>query len=167
MRPLRMTASNMPAARTRTPQRRCVPKKQLSIEQPHPLQNEHAVESPLESAYEAERSRYGHQIQEDARKTPPLSEASSTENDSFMWNTKTVNAAKLEIFTTFTRRGNDKAPKTATLNIAATQRLVLAYQQREIASVAAELYLHPDGEAPDDIVRRLRKRIHAYCMSTF
>ena len=147
--------------------------KQFSEEQRHWTQDEDAVESASERAYEAERSRSGHQAQENRRKTPPTSEASSTEesatqqNDGFMWNTKAVNAAKLEIFTTFTRRGNDKAPKTATLNIAATQRLVLAYQQRRIASVAAELYLHPDGEDPDDIVRRLKKRIHGYCKSTF
>jgi hypothetical protein len=82
-----------------------------------------------------------------------------------MWKTKALDAAKLDVFTTLTRSGDEKAPKTATLNIAATQRLVLGYQRRNITSLVARLYARTDGEAPDIIITSLREQIHDYCTS--
>lgn len=79
---------------------------------------------------------------------------------------KAVNAAKLDIFTTLTRSGDDKAPKTATLNIAAAQRLLLAYQQREIATVATRLYDQQLYQYQlDGVCDQLMKLIHEHCKS--
>jgi hypothetical protein len=70
------------------------------------------------------------------------------------------------IFTTLTRSSDDKAPKTATLNIAATQRLVLAYQQRKISKLAAKLYSQSISDIESDAVCvELRELIHKYCES--
>jgi hypothetical protein len=81
-----------------------------------------------------------------------------------MWMEKALGAAKLDIFTTLTRRDDKNAPKTATLNIAATQRLVLAYLQLRFANEAAKLY---DGQLTDGqaetVVSDLAENIHTYC----
>jgi hypothetical protein len=72
------------------------------------------------------------------------------------------------VFTTLTRSGDDSAPKTATLNIAATQRLVLAFPQREIAKVAARLYTHQlSTTESNEVCKQLRELIHTHCELAF
>jgi hypothetical protein len=112
-----------------------------------------------------------HQVWEDRRPTPPLPEprlpdttTSRSEEASLEWRTKALEAAQRDVFTTLTRSDDRYRPKTATLNIAATQRLVIAHQQRDISAQAAKLYAHHDGETLDAIVDRLRGQIHDYCM---
>jgi hypothetical protein len=112
-----------------------------------------------------------HQVWENRISTPPLPDPlaprrTSPKQFNLLWKTKACDAAKLEIFTTLTRSGDDKAPKTATLNIAATQRLVLAYQQREISKAAAKLYTESLSDAESDAVcEQLRELIHKHCES--
>lgn len=75
-----------------------------------------------------------------------------------------MDAVKLDIFTTLTRRDDEKAPKTATLNIAATQRLIIAYQQRKISNLTATLYTQQlSGEVSDQVFRNLQMLIHTHC----
>jgi hypothetical protein len=116
-----------------------------------------------------------HQVWENRRPTPPplpkpatspLTGWTRSEDASLMWRTKAVNAAKLDIFTTLTRSGDDKAPKTATLNIAATQRLIIAYQQRRITSLAATIYTKSlSEEASNQVFGSLLQLIHTHCKS--
>jgi hypothetical protein len=108
-----------------------------------------------------------------ARRPTPLPPASSlpdtsggSEDASVTWRAKAVDAAKLHTFKTLTHSGDDKAPKTATLNIAATQRLVLAYQQRKISRVAAQLYVEQlSEEGADTVFDNLARLIHTNCKS--
>jgi hypothetical protein len=112
-----------------------------------------------------------HQVWENRISTPPLPDPlaprrTSPKQFNLLWKAKACDAAKLEIFTTLTRSGDDQAPKTATLNIAATQRLVLAYQQREISRAAAKLYTESLSDAESDAVcEQLRELIHKHCES--
>jgi hypothetical protein len=112
-----------------------------------------------------------YQVWENQISTPPLPDPlaprrTSPKQFNLLWKTKACDAAKLEIFTTLTRSGDDKAPKTATLNIAATQRLVFAYQQREISKAAAKLYTESLSDAESDAVcEQLRELIHKHCES--
>jgi hypothetical protein len=116
-------------------------------------------------------SKARHQVWENRKPTPPLPDSpaprrTSTKQLNLLWETKAYDAAKLEIFTTLTRSGDDKAPKTATLNIASTQRLVLAYQQRKISKWAANLYIQSISDIESGAVCvELRELIHEYCES--
>jgi hypothetical protein len=138
------------------------------------------VPSSPQSSYieHALSSAKAHQAWEDRLLTPPLPEpplplppgtthVAIKPDASTMWRTKAVNAAKLDIFTTLTRRGDPKAPKTATLNIAATQRLLIAYQQRKISSLTATLYTQLlSDEATDQVLRNLLVLTHTHCKLT-
>lgn len=115
-----------------------------------------------------------HQLWEDRRPTPPLSEPRSpniimsrSEQASLKWRKGALDAARIDVFKTLTRSGDRHIPKTATLNIAATQRLVIAQQQRDISIQVAKLYAYHDVEASDAIVDRLREHVRNYCTSAF
>jgi hypothetical protein len=142
---------------------------ELSDQQRHRLAEQHGIESTVERVYRPPFSMTAHQEWENRRPTPPLPEPLSNETSTrrstdnvSMWYTKAVNAAKLDIFTTLTRSGDDNAPKTATLNIAATQRLVLAYQQKKISAATAILYT---PAPPSYVFEDLGTLIHIYCKS--
>ena len=124
-----------------------------------------------------------HQGWENRRPTPPLpqslvddlfsaelpsSEPSKPDTPKVLanlaWRTNAVDAAKLDIFTTLTRSCDDKAPKTATLNIAAAQRLIVANWQRKIAIQVAELYNKQLSRSHlSHALSNLSKFTHAHC----
>lgn len=105
----------------------------------------------------------GHQARENRRPTPPLPDYLEPE-DLSTWKARAWDAAKLEIFTTLTRSGDDKAPKTATLNIAATQRLIVANGQQIVANEVAQLYDEKlNGWHPGLALSNLSKFIYAHC----
>jgi hypothetical protein len=98
--------------------------------------------------------------------TPQSSPPASTAAVPVEWLANAIKAAKLDVFTTLTRRGDANAPKTATLNIAAAQRLVLAHQQWKISQIAAELYTRPLSDGDSDILSDvLQKLIRTHCKS--
>jgi hypothetical protein len=74
-----------------------------------------------------------------------------------------VNAAKRDLFTTTTRTTDEQQPKTAALNIATAQRLVLADLQHDIAKCAEAVLGNLAG--PRDI-RRLGSSVKEYCKSS-
>ena len=111
-----------------------------------------------------------HQWYENRRSTPPLHEPSLPtdktrwEDFNATWRSKATDAAKLDIFTTLTRSGDDKAPKTATLNIATAQRLVIAYQQRRIAEETSKLYKQqPPVHTDAYVFGKLASYIRTHC----
>jgi hypothetical protein len=112
-----------------------------------------------------------HQKWENERSTPPpetlqSNPPASTAAVPVKWLTNAINAAKLDVFTTLTRREDNKAPKTAALNIAAAQRLVLAHQQWKISQVTAELYTRQLSDGDWDILSDvLQKLIRTHCKS--
>ena len=109
-----------------------------------------------------------HQKWEDRKPTPPASLQSNPPAGSapvpVKWLTNAINAAKLDVFTTLTRKKDNKTPKSATLNIAAAQRLVLAHQQWKISQVAAELYTRQLSDGDSDMLSDvLQKLIRTHC----
>lgn len=111
-------------------------------------------------SYEEEAiSRPLHEHQDKERRTPPPSPQRGTLNIS-KHPTSAVNAAKKDLFTTTRQTTDDRKPKTAALNIATEQRVVLADLQHDIA-LRAETVLR-DPADPFDIVI-LASSIKKYC----
>jgi hypothetical protein len=107
-------------------------------------------------------SGYAHKRQDERRRTPPASPERSTHPIS-THPTGAVNAAKIDLFTTTTRTKADRKPKTAAVNIATAQRLVLADLQHDIAT-GAEVILGNKLVDPIDI-KTLGRSVKDYCRS--
>lgn len=104
-------------------------------------------------------SRPYHARQDKRQLTPPGSPRRSTRQIS-THPRGAANAARTDLFTTTAQTGRDSKPKTAALNIATAQRLVLADLQHDIA-LRAEAVLG-DSADPTDI-ERLGSCIKKYC----
>lgn len=100
-------------------------------------------------------------LQDKRRRTPPGSPERSTRPLS-TYPTGAVNAAKIDLFTTTTRTTDDKKPKTAALNIATAQRLVLADLQHDIAN-RAEVILDLDKLVDPMDIKILGGTVKEYC----
>ena len=108
-----------------------------------------------------EDSRPYHEHQDKKRRTPPPSPQRGTLKIS-THPTGAVNAAKEDLFTTTHRTTDHSKPKTAALNIATAQRLVLADLQHDIA-LRAEVVLRDSAETLD--IKLLGSSIKEYCKS--
>lgn len=106
-------------------------------------------------------SGYEHHQQDKRRRTPPDSPQRSTRQIS-THPTGAVRAAKIDLFTTTTRRKDDRKPKTAALNIATAQRLVLADLQHDIAARAEDVL---SDRADSMSIESLGRSIKDYCRS--
>lgn len=81
--------------------------------------------------------KQGHVQQETMRDTPPPGarpSVSADSSNSMRYHETIIEATRLELCSTITRRENPEAPKVMALNIATAQRLVLADMQQQIAS---------------------------------
>ena len=108
-------------------------------------------------------SRRRHAAQDERRPTPPGSPKPERSTRPLGTHPKgAVNAAKKELFTTTERRKDERKPKTAALNIAAAQRLVLADLQHDIA-ILAEVILSMDKLAEPNDIKNLGRSIKEYC----
>ena len=108
-------------------------------------------------------SRAHHVRQDNRRRTPPGSPERSTRPLS-TYPIDAVNAAKEDLFITTTRTTDDKKPKTAALNIATAQRLVLADLQHDIANYA-EVILDMDKLVEPLDIKILGHTLKEYCRS--
>ncbi|GAB7334730.1 hypothetical protein MBLNU13_g06662t1 [Cladosporium sp. NU13] len=104
-----------------------------------------------------------HARQDKRRPTPPGSPKPERTTDPLGAHPKgAVDAAKIDLFTTTTRTADDTKPKTAALNIATAQRLVLADLQHDIAFLA-EVILSMDGLAEPNDIKNLGRSVKEYC----
>jgi len=121
-----------------------------------------------------------HQAMEDGRSTPPLpptattppaSTSGSTNSSATRWNASAhkvaIDSAKTNLFVTLTRTDNDNAPKTAALNLATAQRLVLAGYQHQITETLYKAITLEDKDDAADELRLLNTQLHEYCKSSF
>ena len=118
-----------------------------------------------------------HQEMEDRRPTPPvptgpgnlaaLPEVSSMSDDDKLDGTAlgaAIDAARTQLFVTLTRRHGAQSPKTATLNLATAQRLVLADFQRQITETCHEIVTTKKNTIATDALRVLDSLLDNYCM---
>jgi hypothetical protein len=118
-----------------------------------------------------------HQGMEDRRATPPvptgpgnlaaLPEMSSTSDDDKLDGTAlgaAIDAARTQLFVTLTRRRDAQAPKTATLNLATAQRLVLADFQRQITETCHDIVTAEKNTIATDALKVLDLLLDNYCM---
>lgn len=104
-----------------------------------------------------------HARQDERRPTPPGSPTPERSTRGLGIHPKgAINAAKKDLFTTTRRRNDERKPKTAALNIATAQRLVLADLQHDIASLA-EVILSMDKLAEPNDIKNLGRSIKEYC----
>ena len=73
-------------------------------------------------------------------------------------------AARTQLFVTLTRRHDAEAPKTAALNIATAQRLLLAEFQRRLIESCHEILTVDKKESAIETLATLRKLLDGYCM---
>lgn len=127
-------------------------------------------------AQQHEYSKNEHQRLENGRKTPPLpptatmssvSAAASTDTSTSQWDgaahKAAIDAAKTNLFVTLTRTGDDNAPKTATLNIATAQRLLLAGYQQRLTKVLHEVITTEDDERAQVAWKSMDTLLYNYC----
>jgi len=118
-----------------------------------------------------------HQQMEDRRATPPLPigprnlmtlpEVSSMSDDDKLDGTAlgaAFDAARTRLFVTLTRRHDAEAPKTAALNVATAQRLLLAEFQRRLIESCHEILTVDKKESAIETLATLRKLLDGYCM---
>lgn len=118
-----------------------------------------------------------HQQMEDRQATPPLPtgsgnldslpEVSSMDDDDELDGTTlgaAIRAARTQLFVTLTRSRDAQAPKTATLNLATAQRLVLADAQRRLTQSCHEIHTVDKKEIAIDTLATLRELMNGYCM---
>jgi hypothetical protein len=123
-------------------------------------------------------SRKQHQAMEDGRRTPPLPSASTmpriprhllinstlfTIDEKVTSLEAAIEAAKIDLFVTLRRSTDDTAPKTATLNLATAQRLVLADFQRKITKTLHEVITTNDKRSAEEAVKLLNIQLYRYC----
>jgi len=75
-----------------------------------------------------------------------------------------IDAARTRLFITLTWSRDAQAPKTATLNLATAQRLVLADVQRRITKKSHEIVTTDKRESATDALKELDVLLDGYCM---
>jgi hypothetical protein len=120
-----------------------------------------------------------HQEQEDQRPTPGPSPSASAvslgilpkdlsdQSATVTAIIAAIDAARVDLFFTLTRKGNPKIPKTAALNLATAQRLVLAEHQRRITETCHMIMTADDDMRAQSLLLRLDKGLHYYCEFLF
>lgn len=123
---------------------------------------------PPESSRRPMLSRPWHQIQENRRETPSPPSSPRPHGRARTGNPKVEvwSILRSDIFSTLTSKENPYKPKTASLNIAAAQRLVLAQSQFDIAEKVATLYNAniTSNLLPAETMENLRMDIQKYCL---
>lgn len=114
----------------------------------------------ISSSFDSSRTRQRHI---NGRMTPPTA-AERGEHGRLRSMALATAAAKFRMFNTYTRKGRSDAPKTATLNIAAAQRLVIAKLQKDIIDDVSRIYAGEPASAP---ARDLEYSIPQYCTLRF
>jgi hypothetical protein len=120
-----------------------------------------------DSDADPEMSHQRHQAMEDRRKTPSI-DSPPTQNCNNHEKSKTsleaaLDAAKTDLFITLTRKSDRGAPKTATLNLATAQRLVLSNIQRKLVARAYKLWTISDNGQVEDELLALETELADYC----
>ena len=75
-----------------------------------------------------------------------------------------IDAARTQLFVNLTRRHDAQAPKTATLNLASAQRLVLANIQRQITETCHEIVTTEKKTIATNALKTLGELLDGYCM---
>lgn len=97
--------------------------------------------------------------------------AASTDTSTSQWDGAThkaaIDAAKTNLFVTLTRTDDDNAPKTATLNIATAQRLLLAGYQQRLTKVLHEVMTTEDDEHAQVAWKSMDTLLYNYCKPSY
>lgn len=117
-----------------------------------------------------------HQKMEDGRATPTYSEeamprhsseSNGTDSSASHWKDTAlraaVDAANIDLFVTLTRSDDTLAPKTAALNLATAQRLVLANYQRRITESAHKVMTTNADDSAEETLAELDRLLLCYC----